>query len=133
MANYLLDANHASPLVTLHHRLRKRILDEMDARHEFAVCVPVFTEIWFGISLLPRAAQNRQGWKNLKPRITCYQLDETDAEVAAELQILLRRNGWQLETVDALIAAVALRYDLVLLTNDKDFQAVPNLQIENWL
>jgi len=32
-----------------------------------------------------------------------------------------------------LIAAVALRYDLVLLTTDRDFLAVPHLMQENWL
>lgn len=95
MANYLLDSNHASPLVTLHHPLRKRFL--------------------------------------LKASLTCYQLDEIDGERAAELQVLLRKRGWQLETVDALVAAVALRYGLTLLTSDKDFSAVPHLVQENWL
>jgi tRNA(fMet)-specific endonuclease VapC len=59
--------------------------------------------------------------------------DEDDAENAAALQRSLRRQGWQLETVDAFIAVVALRYDLVLLTSDKDFVPVPNLKQENWL
>ena len=40
---------------------------------------------------------------------------------------------FQLETVDALITAVALRYDLTLLTTDRDFNAVPQLKQENWL
>jgi tRNA(fMet)-specific endonuclease VapC len=49
------------------------------------------------------------------------------------LQVELRRQGWQLETVDALIVVVALRHDLVLLTTDRDFRAVPSLRCENWL
>lgn len=32
MANYLLDANHASPLVTRHHRLRRRVFNEISER-----------------------------------------------------------------------------------------------------
>lgn len=36
-------------------------------------------------------------------------------------------------TVDALIAAVALRYDLTLLTADQDFTAISPLKQENWL
>jgi predicted nucleic acid-binding protein len=31
------------------------------------------------------------------------------------------------------VAVVALRYNLTLLTKDKDFLAVPNLQQANWL
>ncbi len=41
------------------------------------------------------------------------------------------RKGSQ--TVDAFIAVVSLRYDLVLLTSDNDFAPVPNLKQENWL
>lgn len=83
--------------------------------------------------MLPRAEQNVAEWKRLKPLLPCYIPDETDAELAAELQIALRGSGWQLETVDALIAAVALRYDLTLLTTDQDFRGVPRLQRENWV
>ena len=36
-------------------------------------------------------------------------------------------------TFIALIAAVALRYDLILLTTDKDFQPVVGLTQHNWL
>jgi len=133
VTNYLLDTNHASPLITLGHPLRKRVLHRLDEGDNFAICVPVLAETLFGIGMLPRAAQNLAEWERLKPLLPCYIPDETDAEFAAELQVSLRRRGWQLATVDALIAAVALRYDLTLLTADQDFQAIPRLQHENWL
>lgn len=72
-------------------------------------------------------------WARLQPSILCYVPDEDDARFAADLQLSLRRRGWQLETVDALIATIALRYDLTLLTADNDFQAVPGLKIDSWL
>ncbi|MCZ7571401.1 MAG: type II toxin-antitoxin system VapC family toxin [Ardenticatenaceae bacterium] len=106
MADYLLDTNHASPLVTLSHPLRERVLVELDAGNTFAVCVPVIAETLFGIALLPRAEQNLAEWGRLKPLLPCYIPDETDAESAAELQIALRRRGWQLATVDAFIAVL---------------------------
>jgi tRNA(fMet)-specific endonuclease VapC len=132
MTDYLLDTNHASPLITLGHPLRERVLRQLDEGDRFATCVPVLVETLFGIGLLPRAAQNRAEWKRLQPFLSCYIPDETDAELAAELQVSLRRRGWQLATVDALIAAVALRYDLTLLTTDRDFQVIPRLQHNNW-
>ncbi len=133
MADYLLDTNHLSPLVTLGHPLRQRVLQESDSGSNFAVCVPVIAETLFGIGLLPRAERTLEEWERLKPSFPCYVPDETDAESAAELQIALRRRGWQLATVDAFIAVLALRYDLILLTTDRDFQAVPKLRQENWL
>ena len=132
MAEYLLDANHASPLVTLHHPLRHRFIVEQQAGHQFAICTLALSEIWFGMSGLPRAAQNRVEWQKLRTNLTFYGIDEQDAMDAADLRMSLRRQGWQLATLDALIATVALRYDLMLLTNDKDFSAVPNLKTENW-
>jgi tRNA(fMet)-specific endonuclease VapC len=133
MTAYLLDTNHASPLVTLGHPLRQRVLQQLDAGDSFAICVPMLTETLFGIGILPRAAQNRAEWAQLQPALPCYIPDETDAMLAADLQIALRRQGRQLATVDALIAVIALRYDLTLLTTDGDFRAVPNLRYENWL
>lgn len=133
MTHYLLDTNHASPLVTLSHPLRKRLLQEVRNGHTFAVCVPVVTETLFGLGLLPRAKQNLEQWTELKNLLPCYVPDERDAETAAKLQIALRRKGWQLATVDALIAVMALRYKCTLLTTDKDFQPITHLVSENWL
>jgi predicted nucleic acid-binding protein len=133
MANYLLDTNHVSPLVTLDHFLRERVIQSMDMGNTFAICVPILTETLFGFGLLPRARQNLIEFERFRPSLICYLPNETDAELAAEFQISLRRKGKQLETVDALIAAVALRYDLTLLTTDGDFRWVPFLRWENWM
>lgn len=62
MVAYLLDTNHASPLLTQGHPLRERVRDRVAAGDTFAIGVPVLTETLFGISLLPRALQNRSEW-----------------------------------------------------------------------
>ncbi|HEX6291404.1 MAG TPA: type II toxin-antitoxin system VapC family toxin [Herpetosiphonaceae bacterium] len=133
MPAYLLDTNHASPLVTPGHPLRGRVLQQLDVGDTFAICVPALVETLFGIGILPRATQHRSEWARLQPVLPCYLTDEADAMLAADLQISLRRQGRQLATVDALIAVIALRYNLILLTTDRDFQSVPNLQQANWL
>jgi predicted nucleic acid-binding protein len=133
MANYLLDTNHLSPLVTLNHPLRQRVLHRINAGDRFAICVPVLTETIFGVGILPRAAQNLQELSYVRALTNCYIPDETDAEEAAQIQIQLRRKGRQLETIDALIATIALRYSLILLTTDQDFETVPQLLQQNWL
>lgn len=133
MSNYLLDTNHLSPLVTLEHPLRARVLQQLNQGDAFAVAILSITELLFGIGTLPRAAQNRLEWNRLRPNFDVYAPDEMDAQEAADLQISLRRRGRQLETVDALVAVVALRYDLILLTTDRDFEALPDLPQENWL
>ncbi len=133
MPRYLLDTNHAASLVSISHPLRQRILAELQDGKSFSICIPVLTETLFGIGILPRGEQNLIEWARLRPFLPCYPVYEADAEWAARLQTSLRRRGWQLETVDALIAVTALRNDLVLLTTDRDFEGVPELTRENWL
>ena len=133
MVDYLLDTNHLSPLVTPGHALRQRVVMQLEQSDTFAFTVPSLAELIFGIGIIRRAEQNLAEWQRLRPYFVCYIPDEEDAEQAAHLQISLRRRGWQLETVDALIAVMALRYHLTLLTTDNDFSAIPNLIQENWL
>lgn len=132
MADYLLDTNHISPLVTVGHPLRERILERLEQGDSFSIPTVALSEFMFGIISLPRAKQNRAEWNQLRPRFDYYNNDRLDAEQAAELRVALRKEGWQLQALDALIAVLAIRYDLVLLTTDKDFDTVPNLKVENW-
>jgi tRNA(fMet)-specific endonuclease VapC len=133
MAAYLLDTNHASPLVTLHHPLRLRVISAMDAGDTYAINAVILAETLFGISVVPRATRNRAIWAQIQPALTCYISDAQDAAQATDLQLALRKQGRQLATIDALIAVTALRYDLILLTTDNDFVTVPGLRRENWL
>lgn len=133
MTHYLLDTNHLSPLVTIGHPLRVRVLTQLELGDEFAVPVPALAELLYGVHLTPRSAQNLAEWQRLRNSFGYYAINRPEAELAAELQVTLRRSGRQLATVDALIGAVALRYGLILLTTDGDFGAIPDLRLENWL
>lgn len=133
MNAYLLDTNHVSPLVTLHHPLRQRVLTALEAGDSFAINVLILAETLYGISIVPRSKQNRVVWTQLQPQFSCYLFDVNDVVSAVELQVSLRKKGRQLATIDALIAVTALRYDLILLTSDGDFQVVPDLRLECWL
>lgn len=57
-------------------------------------------------------------------RFAVIPLVEADRELhiaAAELRNRCRRSGVQLGTVDALLAAICIRYELEMLTTDRDF------------
>ena len=133
MTAYLVDTNHLSVLVTEEHPLRQRVIGQLQSHDSFAIAAPILNEILFGFLMTPRAKKNLAAWGKLNDIFGFYEIDRRDAERAANLQADLRRRGWQLHTVDALIAAVALRYDLTLLTKDRDFSTVVGLNTENWL
>ncbi len=132
MTEYLLDTNHISPLVTLGHPLRRKILSRLQDGDLFAIATPALHEFLFGISLIPRATENLQIWGKIKGLFKYYGVDPTTAEQSARLRVVLRKQGRQLEAIDSIVAVIAVQYNAVLLTTDKDFEAIPAIQYENW-
>ncbi|MGZ3486442.1 MAG: type II toxin-antitoxin system VapC family toxin [Isosphaeraceae bacterium] len=51
----------------------------------------------------------------------------------AEIYHDLRARGRVLSQVDMLLAALARSMNATLLTSDRDFEALPELRVENWL
>ncbi len=133
MARYLLDANHLSPLVTLTHPLRYRVQKQLQTQDIFCVPAPALAEMLFGIHMLPRREQNLREWHGLSTLFCYYGIERVDAEMAARLRLELRGIGRQLAALDAFIAVIAIRFELVQLTSDHDFDPIPGLQCENWL
>ena len=50
--------------------------------------------------------------------------DREDHVEAAELRNRCRRHGVQVGTIDALLAQLCIRHDLIMLTADKDFRRI---------
>jgi len=50
--------------------------------------------------------------------------DRQDHIAAADLRNRCRRAGVQVGTIDAILAQLCLRYDLTLLTTDRDFEHI---------
>jgi len=53
--------------------------------------------------------------------------DRDDHVHAAELRNRCRRNGVQTGTIDALLAQLCIRYELTMLTTDKDFHNIASV------
>ncbi len=59
--------------------------------------------------------------------------DEEDANVGAKIRARLERSGTRIGDLDGLIAAQALRHNLVLVSNNlREFARIPGLRYENW-
>ena len=92
-------------------------------------------ELIFGIHKAPQEYQER-----LRQR-TNEMLARFQGILAVSLQVAERYGtivaqvppGEHIGHNDYWIAAIALTHDLVLITNDPDFERVPGLQKENWL
>jgi predicted nucleic acid-binding protein len=66
-----------------------------------------------------------------------YEMLGTDSEAvldkASEIYANLKRRGRLLPDADILIAAVAMTYNLTLVTADSHFDRIEDLKVENWL
>jgi len=61
-------------------------------------------------------------------------LDSLTAEKAAEIYDALKKKGTLIEDADILIAATAIKNELVVITdNTRHFDRIDNLEISNWL
>ena len=67
--------------------------------------------------------KNREQLVERLSALAFLQPDKHDHIAAAEIRNVCRRRGIQIGTIDALLMQLCQRYDLTLLTTDKDFQA----------
>ncbi|BAU07769.1 hypothetical protein FIS3754_37040 [Fischerella sp. NIES-3754] len=71
--------------------------------------------------------------KSFLSSITILPFGLEAAEQAAQIRSVLKAAGTPIGAYDLLIAATALTHNLIIVTsNVREFQRLPDLQIENW-
>jgi tRNA(fMet)-specific endonuclease VapC len=60
-------------------------------------------------------------------------LDGETTRLYGAVYVELRRQGRVLSQVDMMLAALARQHKLALLTTDRDFEALSDLAVENWV
>lgn len=127
---YLLDTNTITDLIEGHPKVTAHMSTGIRQGHSMALCWPVRYEVERGLV-----------WKNLQkklivfrsiyPRLTMIELLPDDWSQAIQFWVDSRSKGKQLADIDILIAAVAYRLDLTIISSDTDFDALP-VRRENW-
>jgi predicted nucleic acid-binding protein len=134
MARYLLDTNHLSNLIEPVSALRDRLVQAQRRGDVFGICIPVLCEFEAGISQFLNPDPVRRGMERILRRsIRIWPLDRPVATIYGELYVSLKRQGRALSRVDIILAALAKRDRSILLTADRDFEALPEVKTENWL
>jgi tRNA(fMet)-specific endonuclease VapC len=133
MARYLLDTNHLAAALDARSTMRERIFQARRTGHRFGTCVPVLCELETGLFHTRRRAQNRQILAVLLREVRIWPLESSIAPLYAEIYHDLRDRGRVLSQVDMMLAAVSRSMDATVLTSDRDFDALPDLRVENWV
>jgi tRNA(fMet)-specific endonuclease VapC len=132
MPDYLLDCNHLSAALRKVSPVRERIHQRRRAGHRFISCYLVLCELEVGIQQTPKPEENRRRLAQLLRHVRLWPLDAETARLYGAVYVELRRQGRVLSQVDMVLAALARQHKLTVLTTDRDFEALPDLRVENW-
>jgi len=94
-----------------------------------------WAEICYGLARHPAGQRLRAVYdQRVLPALDILEFDAASAEVYGDLRATLEARGQRLGEADLMIAAVALRNDLALVSgNTRHFRRVPGLTLVNWL
>jgi len=112
--------------------VRERIHQGRRAGHRFISCYPVLCELEVGIQQTPNPDDNRRRLAQLLRHVRLWPLDTETTRLYGAVYFELRRQGRVLSQVDIMLAALARQHKLIVLTTDRDFEALANLAVENW-
>jgi tRNA(fMet)-specific endonuclease VapC len=132
MIPYLLDTNHAISLWRHHPALVARVA-AAPADAVLHLSVPCVGELWYRIFNTPNASENEKTFHGFLAR---FQIVAYDAEAAVEfglVKMALQRIRRPIADVDAQIAAIARAKQMIVLSSEQHFCAIPRLKVENWL
>ena len=132
MTGRILDTNHVGQAVRRGSVVLERINVERRKGIRIGTCVPVLCEIESGRLNVAKPDVYRRRLNVLLDKITLWPLTQTTAEFFGEIDQDLRRRGRALSQIDIMFAALCRELDLVLVTTDKDFAALPWLKTEDW-
>lgn len=106
---------------------------EQNKDQTFCLCEPIIFEV-------ERGYEHRQAYQQLAhfrahliPLFVIVPVQLVDWRVAAKLWSDARQRGRQLSDIDVLLAAITLRLNGILVTDDGDFLHLLLVRTENWL
>lgn len=124
---YMLDTNTVSAIVKGQSPAARARLGSLD--DEDIVCISVMTEaeLRYGLAKRPAAHALRSAVEALLFKLRVLPWGREEATAYGELRAKLESSGKLLSAMDMLIAAHAISIGAVLVTNDKAFRHVGDL------
>ncbi len=133
MPDYLLDTNHVTHLLAENQILVDRIRRGSGRGERFSISMTVLGELYYAVFASSRRAQNSNALRSFLHDTIVLPFDEAAAKEFGRIQAEQKKKGRPIPPTDSQIAAVCRLRDLTLLTDDRHFQFVDNLHVENWL
>ncbi len=92
------------------------------------------SELEYGVAKSSKPDQNQFALAQFLAPLEILSYGDEAAQQYGRLRALLEKQGTPIGSLDMLIAAHVLSIDCILVTNnEKEFNRVPNLKIDNWV
>jgi tRNA(fMet)-specific endonuclease VapC len=128
---FLLDTDTCIYALKQQPRVIERLL--ASAREDVAISVITEAELLTGAAKSSAPSRTLVLVENFIAPITRIEFTSDDAVAYAAIRSRLERAGTPIGPLDTLIAAQAVARRLVLVSNnEREFQRVPGLTLENW-
>ncbi len=130
--NYLLDTNIC--IYTINKKPTSVVRKISSKRpEEIAISTITIAELEYGVTKSLQPDQNRAALLEFLIPFIILDFDQVASLYYGQIRMSLESKGMPIEPMDLLLAAQAKSRNLILVTNnEKEFQRIDNLRIENW-
>jgi tRNA(fMet)-specific endonuclease VapC len=129
---YLLDTNICIYIINKHPA---KAIEKISSLNPFEIKISSITvaEMEYGVSKSENREMNNIALKRFLSSFEIINFDTKDAEIYGIIRAELERNGNIVGPYDMQLAAQALRWGYIFVTNNtKEFQSINTLKLENW-
>ena len=96
------------------------------------ITTPSIFELWSGASSLEKSERQKNNLAMFIQEQLIIPLDAESAEKAGRIGGTLVKKGLQIQAEDCMIAGIAIKNNIPLLTKDGDFKRIEELKIEEY-
>ena len=101
---------------------------------EVGISTITVSELQYGVSKSKHREQNARRLARFLVPFDIIPYGEVAAKYYGDIRSCLQQRGMLIGSLDMLIAAHALSLSSIIVTNnEKEFNRVPNLKVENWV
>jgi len=130
---YLLDTSvYSQPIKK---KPEESVIFHWKKLNEYDMAIAIFCEMEVLQGLYIKKSKRLWDLHNkiLKDRFPLLDFDKESSQIYAEIQADMIKNGKRRPVIDLMIASIAIRHNLILVTcNPKDFLDIQDLKMENW-
>jgi tRNA(fMet)-specific endonuclease VapC len=129
--DYLIDTD----IIIYSLKGRQKVTDSFEERLNDPKSISVITygELVYGARKSQREQKNMARVRRIAEIFPIIGVSPAIIETFGHLKATLEKTGSIVADMDLIIASTALSHNMILVTNnEKHFQQIPELQIENW-